>query len=109
MICVWLCQVHDASDFLIQYFDQLFLLLLYVLFIYNILQVVPLYWAFYILGGSLITEGGTLLMAAHAIRKGAQQQQMSFTEYGKSVLIDLKLFRVHSVFFSEVTSYSGLT
>lgn len=44
-------------------------------------EVVPLYWAFYILGGSLITEGGTLLMAAHAIRKGAQQQQMSFTEY----------------------------
>ncbi|XP_063613200.1 proton-coupled zinc antiporter SLC30A9, mitochondrial-like [Penaeus indicus] len=44
-------------------------------------EVLPLYWAFYILGGSLITEGGTLLMAAHAIRKGAQQQQMSFTEY----------------------------
>lgn len=44
-------------------------------------EVLPLYWAFYILGGSLITEGGTLLMAAHAIRKGAQHQQMSFTEY----------------------------
>lgn len=47
------------------------------------LQVVQLYWAFYILGGSLITEGGTLLMAVHAIRKGAQQQQMSFSEYGE--------------------------
>ncbi|XP_050730739.1 zinc transporter 9-like isoform X3 [Eriocheir sinensis] len=44
-------------------------------------EVVPLYWAFYILGGSLITEGGTLLMAVHAIRKGAQHQQMSFMEY----------------------------
>lgn len=44
-------------------------------------QVMPLYWAFYILGGSLITEGGTLLMAAHSIRKGAIAQQMTFTEY----------------------------
>ncbi|XP_069950414.1 proton-coupled zinc antiporter SLC30A9, mitochondrial isoform X2 [Cherax quadricarinatus] len=44
-------------------------------------EVLPLYWAFYILGGSMITEGGTLLMAVHAIRKGAQEQQMSFTEY----------------------------
>ncbi|KAK7078436.1 hypothetical protein SK128_021695 [Halocaridina rubra] len=44
-------------------------------------DVMPLYWAFYILGGSLITEGGTLLMAAHSIRKGALEQQMSFTEY----------------------------
>lgn len=44
-------------------------------------EVLPLYWAFYILGGSLITEGGTLLMAVHAIRKGAQHQQMSFMEY----------------------------
>ena len=48
-----------------------------------VLQVVSLYWAFYILGGSLITEGGTLLMAAHAIRTGARQQQMSFMEYGE--------------------------
>ncbi|MPC08234.1 Zinc transporter 9 [Portunus trituberculatus] len=44
-------------------------------------EVLPLYWAFYILGGSLITEGGTLLMAVHAIRKGARHQQMSFMEY----------------------------
>ncbi|XP_071550139.1 proton-coupled zinc antiporter SLC30A9, mitochondrial isoform X3 [Panulirus ornatus] len=44
-------------------------------------EVLPFYWAFYILGGSMITEGGTLLMAVHAIRKGAQKQQMSFTEY----------------------------
>ncbi|XP_045615724.1 proton-coupled zinc antiporter SLC30A9, mitochondrial isoform X2 [Procambarus clarkii] len=44
-------------------------------------EVLPLYWAFYILGGSLITEGGTLLMAVHAIKKGANDQQMTFAEY----------------------------
>ncbi|KAK4296232.1 hypothetical protein Pmani_031261 [Petrolisthes manimaculis] len=44
-------------------------------------EVLPLYWAFYILGGSLITEGGTLLMAVQEIRRGAKQQQMSFSEY----------------------------
>lgn len=46
-------------------------------------KVVPLYWAFCILGGSLLTEGGTLVMAIHAIRKGALQQKMTFTEYGE--------------------------
>ncbi|KAA0195695.1 zinc transporter 9-like [Hyalella azteca] len=44
-------------------------------------EVVPLYWAFCILGGSLVTEGGTLIMAVHAIRKGARQQNMSFKDY----------------------------
>lgn len=44
-------------------------------------EVVPLYWAFCILGGSLLTEGGTLVMAIHTIRKGAQQQKMTFTQY----------------------------
>lgn len=43
--------------------------------------VTPLYWAFYILAGSLITEGGTLLMAAHSIKKGALAQNMTFMEY----------------------------
>ena len=49
-----------------------------------LLQVVPLYWVFYILGGSLLTEGGTLLMAVNAIRKGAIENNMTFTEYGES-------------------------
>ncbi|KAF2367247.1 Cation efflux protein [Trinorchestia longiramus] len=44
-------------------------------------EVMPLYWAFCILGGSLVTEGGTLIMAVHAIRKGAQQHNMSFKDY----------------------------
>lgn len=44
-------------------------------------EVVPMYWAFFILGGSLVSEGGTLLMAINAIKKGAIKQQMSFKEY----------------------------
>ena len=51
---------------------------------HHLLQVVPLYWVFYILGGSLLTEGGTLLMAVNAIRKGAIENNMTFTEYGES-------------------------
>ena len=41
-----------------------------------------LYWAFYILGGSLISEGGTLLIALNAVRKGAKRSGMTVTEYG---------------------------
>lgn len=44
-------------------------------------EVVPLYWAFFILGGSLVSEGGTLLMAINAIKKGAIAQKSTFYEY----------------------------
>ena len=47
------------------------------------IQVMPLYWAFCVLGGSLVTEGGTLLMAMYVIKDGARKRNMSFTEYGK--------------------------
>ena len=30
----------------------------------------------------MVTEGGTLLMAVHAIRKGAAKNNMSFMKYG---------------------------
>ncbi|KDR19826.1 Zinc transporter 9 [Zootermopsis nevadensis] len=39
------------------------------------------YWAFFILGGSLVSEGATLLVAVNSIRKGARQNKMTFTEY----------------------------
>lgn len=39
------------------------------------------YWAFFILGGSLVSEGATLLVAVNSIRKGAQLNKMTFTEY----------------------------
>ncbi|CAN8006220.1 unnamed protein product, partial [Ixodes hexagonus] len=40
-----------------------------------------LYWAFFILGGSLISEGGTLLVAYNEVKKGAQREKMSMLEY----------------------------
>ena len=39
-------------------------------------------WAFYVLGGSLVSESVTLLVAINSIKRGAQQQNMSFLEYG---------------------------
>ncbi|XP_046394734.1 zinc transporter 9 [Ischnura elegans] len=39
------------------------------------------YWAFFILGGSLVSEGATLLVAVNSIRKGAMACGMTFTEY----------------------------
>ncbi|KAF4524157.1 hypothetical protein B566_EDAN010612 [Ephemera danica] len=41
----------------------------------------PFYWAFFILGGSLVSEGATLLVAVNSIRKGAKETGMTFTEY----------------------------
>lgn len=39
------------------------------------------YWAFFILGGSLLSEGATLIMAINAIRQGAARHNMTFTKY----------------------------
>ncbi|CAG2182518.1 unnamed protein product, partial [Oppiella nova] len=44
-------------------------------------HVESLYWTFFILGGSLISEGGTLLIALNAARKGAQRAGCSLKEY----------------------------
>ncbi|PSN50832.1 Zinc transporter 9 [Blattella germanica] len=41
----------------------------------------PFFWAFFILGGSLVSEGATLLVAVNSIRKGAKQNMMTFSEY----------------------------
>ena len=48
-------------------------------------QMESLYWAFFILGGSLISEGGTLLVAINATRKGAIRAGMTIKEYGKLI------------------------
>lgn len=40
-----------------------------------------LYWAFFILGGSMISEGATLLVAVNSLRKGAKKNGMTFWEY----------------------------
>lgn len=39
------------------------------------------YWAFFILGGSLVSEGATLLVAINSIKAGAKKMGMSFQDY----------------------------
>lgn len=42
-----------------------------------------LYWAFFILGGSLISEGGTFLVAFNEVKRGARREKMTMLEYVK--------------------------
>lgn len=47
------------------------------------------YWAFWILGGSLVSEGATLLVAINSVKQGAKSMNMSFRQYGKlSIIFD---------------------
>lgn len=39
------------------------------------------YWAYFVLAGSLVSEGGTLMVAINSIRKGAVEKRKSFREY----------------------------
>lgn len=39
------------------------------------------YWAFFILGGSLLSEGATLVVAINSVKQGAKAIGMSFREY----------------------------
>ncbi|XP_063982991.1 proton-coupled zinc antiporter SLC30A9, mitochondrial [Diachasmimorpha longicaudata] len=39
------------------------------------------YWAYFILGGSLVSEGATLLVAINSVRKGAEEKRQSFKDY----------------------------
>ncbi|XP_053973377.1 proton-coupled zinc antiporter SLC30A9, mitochondrial [Hylaeus volcanicus] len=39
------------------------------------------YWAYYVLVGSLVSEGATLLVAIQSIKKGAEEKQRTFKEY----------------------------
>lgn len=43
------------------------------------------YWAFFILGGSLVSEGATLVVAVNRILEGAKSANMSFREYGELI------------------------
>lgn len=47
------------------------------------LQIESLYWAYLILGGSLLSEGGTCLIAFNAIRSGARKSNMSVRDFSK--------------------------
>ncbi|EFN83131.1 Zinc transporter 9 [Harpegnathos saltator] len=39
------------------------------------------FWAYFVLGGSLLSEGATLMIALHSIRKGAEEKKESFKQY----------------------------
>ncbi|CAG5055870.1 unnamed protein product, partial [Parnassius apollo] len=40
-----------------------------------------LFWAYFVLGGAVVSEGATLMVALSAIRKGAKEANMPLTEY----------------------------
>lgn len=53
------------------------------------------FWAFWILGGSLISEGATLLVAVNTIRHSAKLENLSFREYvarGQDPCVNVVLF-----------------
>ncbi|XP_041973150.1 zinc transporter 9 [Aricia agestis] len=39
------------------------------------------YWAYFVLGGAVVSEGATLMVALNAIRKGAKEANMSLYDY----------------------------
>ncbi|XP_043478259.1 zinc transporter 9 isoform X2 [Leptopilina heterotoma] len=39
------------------------------------------YWAYFILGGSLVSEGATLMVAINSIKKGALEKRLKFKQY----------------------------
>lgn len=39
------------------------------------------YWAYFILGGSIVSEGATLLVAINSIKRGALEKKKTFREY----------------------------
>lgn len=53
------------------------------------------FWAFCILGGSLLSEGATLMVAINSIRQSAKQSNVSFREYvmrGEDPSVNVVLF-----------------
>ncbi|XP_012227233.1 proton-coupled zinc antiporter SLC30A9, mitochondrial [Linepithema humile] len=39
------------------------------------------FWAFFVLGGSLLSEGATLMMALHSIKRGAEEKKESLKQF----------------------------
>ncbi|KAL0118981.1 hypothetical protein PUN28_009543 [Cardiocondyla obscurior] len=40
-----------------------------------------LFWAYFVLGGSLLSEGATLMIALHSIKKGAEEKKESLKQF----------------------------
>lgn len=67
------------------------------------------FWAFCILGGSLISEGGTLLMAINSIRQSAAKANMSFKEFvirGEDPCVNVVLLEDSAALLSVVLAAS---
>nr|XP_042898057.1 zinc transporter 9 isoform X2 [Parasteatoda tepidariorum] len=78
-----------------------------------------LYWAYIVLGGSLISEGGTLAVAVRETLRGAKRDGMTFAEYvlrGQDPSVNVVLLEdiaaVAGIFIAAgcmgLTSYTGL-
>ncbi|KAM0727586.1 Proton-coupled zinc antiporter SLC30A9, mitochondrial [Formica fusca] len=39
------------------------------------------FWAYFVLGGSLLSEGATLMIALHSIKRGAEERKESFKQF----------------------------
>lgn len=67
------------------------------------------FWAFCILGGSLISEGATLLMAINSIRQSAAKANMSFKEFvirGQDPCVNVVLLEDSAALLSVVLAAS---
>lgn len=67
------------------------------------------YWAFWILGGSLISEGATLVLALNSIRHSATKANMSFKDYvirGEDPCVNVVLFEDSAALLSVVIAAS---
>lgn len=40
-----------------------------------------LFWAYFVLGGSLLSEGATLMMALHSIKRGAEEKKEDLKQF----------------------------
>lgn len=55
------------------------------------------------MGGSLISEGATLLVAVNTIRHDAKQSKMTFKEYGSFFFYKYSI----NIKFNEIVSFSN--
>lgn len=61
------------------------------------------FWAFFILGGSLVSEGATLLVAMNEVRRSAKLKGISFKEYGKLNNLNKSKVIRKNILFSVLT------
>lgn len=65
-----------------------------------------LFWAYFVLGGSLLSEGATLMIALHSIKKGAEEKKESLKQFvleGQDPSVNVVLMED----FAAVSCYSS--